>query len=116
MAFTVIALVAVIITVLRCSLHKNKHVQKVYTAVKKKLFWTTFIRYLLENFIMLCIAYLIKMYSLKWGDSSESATSAYAIFMVLFLLSAPFFAIVFLFKKFDQGVINDEDFREKYGG
>lgn len=112
---TVILLVLVVITCLRCSLHQNQHVQKVYTAVKKKLFWTAFIRYTLENYIMFCVANLIKMYALKWGSLQEAATSIYAIIVVILIAAAPFAARKFLYRKFDQGLINDEEFREKYG-
>ena len=111
----VILLVVLIVTCLRCSLHKNKHVMTVTTAIKKKLFWTTFIRSTLENFIMLCIANLIKLYSLSWSSFMESATSIYALLIVIFLTACPFAARAFLNKKFDQGLIHDETFQQKYG-
>ena len=94
---------------------KNKYVQKLYVMVKKKMFWSTFIRYLLENFLMLCVTNIIKCYALDWSSFKESATSFYALVLVSLLAACPFLARYFLYKSFDKGNINDEEFRVKYG-
>ena len=62
------------------------------------MFYGVAIRYILENYIMLSIAYAIKMYALSIDSISETLTSAFSIAVVLMLLAMPLLTRAFLYK------------------
>ena len=107
--------VLLVLVLLRVVIQKSKAIQNIYEKIKQKIFWGVFIRYLLENFISLSVAYTLKMYALDFSSTSASFTSIYSMIVVILLLASPCIVSHFLFKKFDDEVINNEDFRATHG-
>ena len=119
-AFAIVMIVLIIVillvlVLLRIVFQKSKAVQNIYQQIKQKIFWGVFIRYLLENFLSFSIAYSLKMYALDFSSTSGSLISIYSMVIVALFFASPFIVSSFLFKKFDDEVINSDEFRAKHG-
>ena len=85
--------------------------------IKKKAFYSWFIRILEEEYITITLACLIKIYALDYSNLYESVSSTFAISMLLMTIAFPIFSSIFLLKKHKQdwSIMNHETFRQKWG-
>ena len=83
--------------------------------LKKRIWLNFFIRYLLENYLVLIIAYMLKMYSLDFDNTSAIAMSTLSIIVFLILIACPILVWMFLYKEFNNGCMEDPRFHELYG-
>lgn len=110
----VLAAVVLIIVLLSILVKNNRKVQNLYRLMKKKLFWSVLIRSKLEHFLMLSIAYSIKMRALSKHNFEGAALSAYSIGVVMLLIITPFLTRHFLNRRFENGEIQTPEFYVKY--
>ena len=68
--------------------------------MKKKIFWNAFLRYSLEVYLEVSIAYTIKLYALNFSGATESAISIMSITIFIALLIYIVLIAGFLLKKF----------------
>ena len=115
MLSSVIAIVFLTVLLLKCAIQKNKSVNKLYTLIKQKMFWGVVIRYILENFIMLSVAYMIKLYALSFETITQALTSVFTVGVVILLIAIPLVTTHFLFVSLDSEEIFTEKFTQRYG-
>ena len=68
--------------------------------MKKKIFWNAFLRYSLEVYLEVSVAYTIKLYALNFSGATESAISIMSITIFIALLIYIALIAGFLLKKF----------------
>ena len=86
----------------KCSTNpKFAIIGKLYKKLKDKLFWNSLLRSILELYLELIIANMIKLYALNFDDFSEGISSAMAVAACVVLVTFIFFVWRFLFKKFE---------------
>ena len=101
-ALLVVILLVTIITTIACIrmvIRSNGIIRKIYEYVKKKFIWGVFIRYVLEEYLMVSIANTIKLYDLHSGSFWDVVSSTIAIMTVIILIALPFTTRIFLYIK-----------------
>ena len=64
--------------------------------LKKRIWMNCFIRYILENYLVLIIAYMLEMQDLGMGSFSEGAQSVLAATVLITILACPLITWKFL--------------------
>jgi hypothetical protein len=95
------------------TLRKNKTVQKIVQKVWRKVFWTSFIRYVLEAYLTLCLTSSIAVHYNKWGTWESTGTSIIQSAQLFVIWTIPFFIWLFLHKNLNH--LHKRKFTEKYG-
>lgn len=99
--------------ILRLLCYKFQRVRNFLQKLKRAIFWNFILRFVLEAYLEISLANLIKLHAISDKTWFEAATSTYSIsvlaLMALFCLLTP----VFLHKKADQ--LEEPEFVSKYG-
>lgn len=104
---------AIIIIILRIFCFKVDCIKNCLLKIWRAIFWNTIIRTLLETYLEMALANLIKMYAINDSSWFELLGSSYSIF-ILFVLSTFIFIVpILLYKKRNQ--LKTQDFTSKYG-
>ena len=88
---------------------------KVYLRIKKMIFWNHFHRLLAEEYIVIALACTIKMYAFDVSNYYETICSIFALLVLISTLSYPVIISRFLYKKFDQYMLHETEFKSKWG-
>ena len=70
---------------------------------------------MLENYLVLIIAYMLKMNELNSDSTSAVVLSSLSVVVFLILVACPFLVWMFLYREFDKGCMEDHRFHEFYG-
>ena len=98
------------------SLCKGKLLQ-FYLWVKKKVYWNFFLRLLTEEYIVIALASLVKIFAFDLTNNYEIVSSTFALLMLFFTLLFPLLITRFLWRKHKENVIviQDSSFKDKWG-
>ena len=83
--------------------------------MKQKFFWGVFIRFMLEEYLMLSIANTIKLYDLRTDNFRNGVSSLMAIVSIILLVALPLITRNFLYNKWKEGEITKPEFIQKWG-
>ena len=86
-----------------------------YKDLKEKVFWNHFVRLFLEEYIIICLACLIKLTALDTSTPYEIFSSCYAIGLLIMVVTFPIFVTWFLHKKHSSNSITMRDFMKRWG-
>ena len=78
----------------------------IYNGIKRKIFWNHFIRLFIEEYIILSMVCLIKIYALDFTNYFESISSVFAIFLLTVVLVFPLFVWRFLYNRHATEVLH----------
>ena len=103
-AVLVICLIGLLINfiVKQCTKNPNSPIRKVFILLKKMIFWNAFLRYTLEVYLEMIIAFQIKLYALNFTDAKQSALSIFAVSVYISIVLYMFCVWKFLFGKFSS--------------
>ena len=95
-------------------------IHKLYLSVKKKVFWNHFIRLFIEEYMLICLACLIKLYAFDLSNFYEVLNSIFALFLFILTIVFPILVLLFLLKQYKAGNLSKDhhqhdQFRQKWG-
>ena len=88
---------------------------RVYRTVKKKIFWNYYIRLFIEEYIVISMACMIKLFALDISNYFERFSSIFTVLLLIVVLGFPVFVWRFLYKRHEQEVLFDSTFNERWG-
>ena len=89
--FVILALLVLI-----SKLHRK--LRQFYLNVKKKVFWNHFIRLYIQEYIVICLSCLIKLYAFDLSNFYEILNSILALILFMMTVVVPLIAILFLLR------------------
>ena len=116
-----ILFIAIIITVIGLLIllfilfRKNEKVRNALINLKKRIWLNFVIRYMLEHYLVLVIAFMLATYSLDFSSNYLSLQSYFYIAVFLMIIACPFLIWKFLYRKFDEDCMLNPMFHEKFG-
>ena len=81
----------------------------------RKMVWNFYLRMFLEEYLVVAIACIIKLYVLNFTTVFESVSTLFAVIMVSAAIAFPLLLIRFLYRSYTHELIESEEFDEKYG-
>ena len=111
--FVILALLVLI-----SKLHRK--LRQFYLNVKKKVFWNHFIRLYIQEYIVICLSCLIKLYAFDLSNFYEILNSILALILFMMTVVVPLIAILFLLRQHKAGNLDRDNpkyssFRQKWG-
>ena len=74
-------------------------IEKAFLRVERFLYWNTFIRLFIEEYQVIAIASLIKLYAIDFTNVFESIISIIGILLIASTITVPFYTWHYLFKQ-----------------
>ena len=111
----ILLLIIGLLFLIYCLFKKNEKVRKICITIKKRIWMNMILRYMLEHYLLMVIAYMLKMTDLNFTNKMEGAMSTFSIALFLVIIAMPFIIWRFIYASFDEGLIKDPAFHEKYG-
>ena len=108
--FTIILIIAIFIKLLNCASSRSKRVKTLVTSLKKLIYWNAFIRLFIEEYQVIVIACLIRMYAVDFSTAFEGFSTIFGVIGMVIVLMCPIAVWKFLFGHFKRN-----DFSDSYG-
>ena len=80
--------------------------QKIYNSISKSIFWNHFIRLFIEEYIIIAMAGIIKLFAFDLSNYFEIISSIFAVLIVMIVVITPIIVWRFLYKKHDEGILH----------
>ena len=103
----------IIFLMIRAIFYWNARCQKGLKVLHRKMFWSTYIRFMLEAFLELCITSLLRIEHLLFDSTSEIFLSIFSLTILVILVVFMIGSFIFLYKNFWR--LDNKEFKEKYG-
>ena len=84
------------------SLLKSKMLKRLYSTTKKMVFWNHLIRFFTEEYIMITIACMIKLYAWDLSNTFEDISSIFAVLLLAMTIAFPIIATYFMWKQHSE--------------
>ena len=92
----------------------EKASQSVNKFKRRKVYWSVYIRFIIEFFLELSLISFIRCKGMNFNSKPDSFLSMYAMVQLAILVISTAGAVVFLRKSFDSQQFDDTSFKESY--
>ena len=103
----------IILTLARWCCKRKKKCVSYLNWIGKRIFWSTYIRFILESFLEIALAGILRLKNFSFVSGSEFFHSAVAIVFLIIVTIFMIGSTVVL--QLNQRRLSDKDFKEKYG-
>ena len=103
----------IILLILRGLFYWSAKCKRCLNMISRKIYWSLYIRFILESFLELCIASLLRFHNIVFDSSSAIFHSITSISFLTFLMLFMGGTCVFVIKNF--GRLGAPEFKRKYG-